>query len=525
MRRGPSLLLAGLAILAQGLLGAAPALAQTGGEEPAPQLQLDVTELAVGQTVPVRLTGWPAGLVSVELCGGSATRGSADCAVSTGLTVVVDDSGAGTGELVAARPPVDCPCVVRGRTLAGGVLAVQPVVLTGADVAVPADPGEGGASAPEDVTGGVGVLVTTAIDDPDGWWGHLRAALGGPLRRDVTLSVRNVDGRDLEAGRLEVRAGRNGLSGAVLAEVELDPLPAGQERTYTIPLTVRGPALGHYVVFGHVPGTDQSGDFAAEATTWPYLGAGLLVLVVAWIVVRRADRRADRRGLPLLRALAVTLGLAAVTTVGYGVYSRWSQEIAADRAQGDLLSSFARPLGRSPELTTPLPSGDAPVSGDGTGAGAAARVPAPAIGDLVGVLRIPALGGDHQVAVVEGVTPEQLRRAPGHYPGTALPGQIGNAVVAGHNARTGAGAPFADLDELGEGDEIRWETSAGTWTYRVTGTRVVAPTATSVLLPVRDVPDAEPTEAVLTLITCDYSQGRLTQRLIVEATLATGGSR
>ena len=79
---------------------------------------------------------------------------------------------------------------------------------------------------------------------------------------------------------------------------------------------------------------------------------------------------------------------------------------------------------------------------------------------------IPAIGVDK--IVVEGVSLADLKKGPGHYPETPLPGQEGNAAIAGH--RTTYGAPFNRLDELEPGDEITVTTVQGEFTYEVTET-------------------------------------------------------
>jgi sortase A len=79
---------------------------------------------------------------------------------------------------------------------------------------------------------------------------------------------------------------------------------------------------------------------------------------------------------------------------------------------------------------------------------------------------IPKIGVDK--IVVEGVSLADLKRGPGHFPGSPLPGQQGNAAIAGH--RTTYGAPFNRLDELDEGDEIRVTTLQGTFRYEVADT-------------------------------------------------------
>ena len=137
-------------------------------------------------------------------------------------------------------------------------------------------------------------------------------------------------------------------------------------------------------------------------------------------------------------------------------------------------------------------------------------VPPPNVkeGDPLARIEIPKIGVDK--IVVAGVELSDLRKGPGHYPNTALPGQIGNAAIAGH--RTTYGAPFFRVDELAVGDEIIVTTVQGTFRYLVTETKIVKPTDFSVLDPTPD--------ATLTLTSCNprYSSR---QRIVVKAKLDT----
>jgi sortase A len=137
-------------------------------------------------------------------------------------------------------------------------------------------------------------------------------------------------------------------------------------------------------------------------------------------------------------------------------------------------------------------------------------------GQGLAVLRIPRFGAAYAPVVVEGVSTHDLELGPGHYPGTALPGQVGNFVVSGH--RTTYGHPFTDLDQLRVGDPVVVETRDSWFTYSVTSTRVVPPTQTGVVLPVPDQPTATPTQRLLTFTTCNPKYSAST-RLIVLATL------
>ena len=111
-------------------------------------------------------------------------------------------------------------------------------------------------------------------------------------------------------------------------------------------------------------------------------------------------------------------------------------------------------------------------------------------GDPVARLEIDKIGVDK--IVVAGTDTADLRKGPGHYPNTPLPGQLGNATIAGH--RTTFGAPFYRINELVVGDEIKVTTLEGVFIYRVTEQRVVSPTDVSVI--------ANTTDAELTLTSC-----------------------
>ncbi|MEO6204600.1 MAG: class E sortase [Mycobacteriales bacterium] len=145
------------------------------------------------------------------------------------------------------------------------------------------------------------------------------------------------------------------------------------------------------------------------------------------------------------------------------------------------------------------------------------RVP---LGHGMAVIWIPKVGmvGDRATVVVEGVSTDDLKKGPGHYPRTAMPGGLGNTVISGH--RTTYGAPFNRVDELKPGDAIVLETRDAWFTYRVTGSRVVAPTAIEVTYAVPEDARAVPTQHLLTLTTCNPKYSAR-QRLIVRGQLET----
>lgn len=133
-------------------------------------------------------------------------------------------------------------------------------------------------------------------------------------------------------------------------------------------------------------------------------------------------------------------------------------------------------------------------------------------GDGIGVIEIPRI--DVRQVVVEGIGVNDLKKGPGHYPGTAMPGEQGNVVISGH--RTTYGAPFYRLNEVGPGDEVMLSTPSNVYTYRVTGTRIVAADDTTVVVRTDD--------ARLSLTTC-HPRFSARQRLIVIAELVASAPR
>jgi sortase A len=124
----------------------------------------------------------------------------------------------------------------------------------------------------------------------------------------------------------------------------------------------------------------------------------------------------------------------------------------------------------------------------------------------IGSIAIPKLGLD--AALHEGIRLTTLDRGPGHWPGSAMPGQVGNVVVAGH--RTSHGAHFRDTDDLVPGDIVTFTTVDGVFDYAVTGTQIVGPDALWIIDP-SDTPTA-------TLFAC-HPPGSTRQRIVVHLEL------
>lgn len=103
-------------------------------------------------------------------------------------------------------------------------------------------------------------------------------------------------------------------------------------------------------------------------------------------------------------------------------------------------------------------------------------------GEAWGRIEIPTLDRDY--VVVQGTDEAPLRKGPGHYPETPLPGQGGTVAIAGH--RTTYLAPFRTIDQLERGDEVVVEMPWARFTYAVERQEIVEPTATEVIRAVDD---------------------------------------
>jgi sortase A len=135
--------------------------------------------------------------------------------------------------------------------------------------------------------------------------------------------------------------------------------------------------------------------------------------------------------------------------------------------------------------------------------------PASAMSGLIGRIEIARLG--LSVMIIEGDDGKTLRRAAGHVPGTALPGQIGNVGVSAHRDTF-----FRPLRNIQMDDVITLTTLQGMYHYRVVSTKVVSPQDVEVLYSAGG--------EVLTLVTCHpfYFVGAAPNRFIVRAERVKG---
>lgn len=124
----------------------------------------------------------------------------------------------------------------------------------------------------------------------------------------------------------------------------------------------------------------------------------------------------------------------------------------------------------------------------------------------IGTIEIPKIGLNHRV--FRGISLSTIDHGPSHWPGTANPGQIGNAVFAGH--RVTHSKPFRNIDQLVPGDEVIFNVEGVRSVYVATGSEVVTPKALHIV-------DPTPT-ATATLFAC-HPPGSARFRYVVRLAL------
>jgi sortase A len=208
--------------------------------------------------------------------------------------------------------------------------------------------------------------------------------------------------------------------------------------------------------------------------------------------------------LPLVALVAVLVG-ATFGLVGWSL-------AADDGDRAEVVPAAGLPATTVPHSTTATtpaaaPPPEAPVDVPvPEGAPLDPRAPTPEV--VHGTLSLPSIGVTQSLG--EGVTLTAIDRGPSHWPGTAMPGQVGNVVVAGH--RVTHSRPFLDLDRLAVGDPLVFALNDGTtWTYLLTGLEIVGPDAMHII--------DQTAERTATLFAC-HPKGSAAQRIVAHFRLA-----
>ncbi len=189
---------------------------------------------------------------------------------------------------------------------------------------------------------------------------------------------------------------------------------------------------------------------------------------------------------------------AGVLLLLFVAWQLWWTDVTANREQAGIIADLEQDFGdvQRGGLTAPEP---------------VATLKSVPLGDAFAIVRIPRFGADFARPVLEGSSRSILKKGVGHYPGTALPGQVGNFAVSGH--RTTYGRPFHNIDRLRKGDFIVVETRTNYAVYAVDRHTLVRPWQVEVIAPVPQHPGDKPTQALMTMTSC-HPKYSATQRYV-----------
>jgi sortase A len=175
----------------------------------------------------------------------------------------------------------------------------------------------------------------------------------------------------------------------------------------------------------------------------------------------------------------MAVGILLLTEVGITLI--WQEPLSAISARDDQ-GQLSERLRRAESAALAAPAGFAAPRGRGRGTALARRYRSRAApGEPLGRIQVPRLGLNF--VFVAGTSGAELKKGPGHYSRTALPGERGTVGIAGH--RTTYLAPFRSIDQLRRGDEIVVRMPYGRFRYRVEGSIVVSPRNSTPLRGVR----------------------------------------
>ncbi|WP_165066278.1 class E sortase [Marisediminicola senii] len=209
---------------------------------------------------------------------------------------------------------------------------------------------------------------------------------------------------------------------------------------------------------------------------------------------KRARQAAPHRRASVISVLGELLITAGVFVFLFLGWQLWLNDLVLGAEQQDEALSLSEQLGAAAETTEPAPEGAEP--------GEPVITLASAENERFATIFIPRFGADYARTVAEGISPSTvLKDNIGHYPGSQMPGEIGNFAVAGH--RTTWGAPFNQIATLELGDKIYVQTADGWYTYVYRSSEYVLPTGTGVIAPVPQAPNVAPTDRIMTMTSCN----------------------
>jgi sortase A len=216
-------------------------------------------------------------------------------------------------------------------------------------------------------------------------------------------------------------------------------------------------------------------------------------------------RRRNRRRVSVISVfgeLLITAGVFVLLFLGWQLWLNDIIEGAAQAHQAQSLGAQFRHLHSATPTPTPTSTSTAGSNPAPSSAQPVVAV-APANARKFGILYIPRFGVGWERPIAQGIGVSDVLDSigVGHYPGTAMPGQVGNFAIAAH--RHAYGGAFQNLHTLHVGDHVYIGTKDGWYEYTFRDIQYVLPSEVNVLDPVPMQPGVKPVDRLITMTTCN----------------------
>ncbi|PPF20851.1 class E sortase [Rathayibacter sp. AY1A7] len=217
------------------------------------------------------------------------------------------------------------------------------------------------------------------------------------------------------------------------------------------------------------------------------------------VEVSRHRRRPARRRLSFFGVLGELLMTAGVLVLLFLAWQLWWNDAVIVGRQTDQAAELHQSWGDD----TPPTEDPGQPSAEPTAPSDPVVASVSALDTTFGNLYIPRYGEGWVRTIAEGVDAEKVldMGSIGHYPGTQMPGEVGNFAIAAHRSAAGGGMHL--IDELQLGDAIYIETVDGWYTYRFRNLEYVQPSEVQVIDPVPWTSEVVPTDRLITMTSCN----------------------
>jgi hypothetical protein len=248
-----------------------------------PTITIARPQWALGEKMVIRGANWPAGVVSLQVCGSNGIHGTKDCDMPSSRTVGVGSGGEFGLQITVSAPPVPCPCVVQARSVTGDTVVVAPISL-------PEHSFDENFAQKPDKPSATTLSVTMSLKTPRSW----RDYVGVSPARMVSVTVTNTGGIATGDGSIDLTVGKEFPPlgyGTILSFDSIDP---GESTELTTTLPLDSFAYGDYWVKAEVASPRAQAATGAMTSTFPsgaLGGAVALVLLLDIAVVRRVRKR------------------------------------------------------------------------------------------------------------------------------------------------------------------------------------------------------------------------------------------